>query len=335
MTDFDQLLAKLDKKTQERMRLGSELEIKKFETSSLGLNRALGGGFGHGRQSLIYGSKSAGKSSLLLESIGQAQKEGKSCAWIDAEGSYDQEWASRLGVDTSKLLVFKDKSIHDMISTGTDLMRAKVDVLVVDSISALIPSNYFEKNEELADGLDQTKQIGTQSKELGIAFNKFNYVNDNTALIFISQLRNKFTQYGASLKPQGGEAIQFFSSTVVKLFATAADREQIQEEVVFGDSVIQRPVGRKVTYTVEFNKIGPPSQIGEYDFYYRGDVGIDGIGEIVDLSESAGFIKKGGAWYKFDYDGEEKKIQGRAGVVKLLKADEGIREHFIRKIQNV
>lgn len=337
MTNVNDILAKLDKKTQSRLRRGSEIELTRFETASTGLNRALGGGFGHGRQSLVYGSKSAGKSSVLLESIGMGQKKGLSCAWIDAEGSYDKEWAERLGVNTDELIVSRDKSIHDMISTGSDLLVNGIDVLVVDSISALIPSTYFEKNDELGDGLDKTKQIGAHSKELGIAFNKFNYLNENTALIFISQQRNKFNSFGgASLKPQGGESIMFFSSTVVKLWASASDGEQKKKDFVLGDSIIQQPVGREVTYTVEFNKIGPPSSTGKYDFYYRGDhVGIDRYGEVADLSLDAGFVTKSGAWFKFEIDGQEFKLQGRDSFVNAIKENEAVREYLFDKVENV
>lgn len=315
---LDDVLAKLDAKTRKRVERAREISIAKIPLASVGLNLALDGGIGRGRQTLIYGNKSAGKSSILLQTIGQAQKEGLSCAWIDAEKSFDPAWAERLGVDTEQLLVSKVMNMDEFTEVGVDLMNADVDLLVVDSISALIPSTYFEKPSEMKEGLSGTKQIGSKSKELGIAVNKFNFANKNTALVLISQIRNQFNTYGASLKPDGGQAVMFYSSTVIKLWSSAAEREQKTQELPLGDKLVSTPVGRPVTFTVEYNKIGPPSRIGEYDFYYDGpQVGIDQVGEIVDVGAKYGKITKGGAWYYY----KDEKFQGRNRVVDWFKAN--------------
>lgn len=328
---IDDILAKLDKKTRSRVEAASEREIIKLETASIGLNAALLGGLGMGRQTLVWGSKSAGKSAMCLQSVGIAQKQGKMCAWIDSENSFDPLWAERLGVDTSQLLVSPAKDIDSWTAVICDLMNAGVDAIVADSISSLIPSTYFEKNDELKEGLEGTKQIGTMSKELGIAVNKFNYVNKKTALVLISQARNKFNTYGAQLQPMGGEAMKYYSSTVIKLWASASEREQITADVTRGDKIISTPVGRPVTYTVEFNKIGPPNQAGMYDFYYDGDhVGIDRIGEIVDLGEKSGVISKSGAWY---YYGDE-KFQGRLKLVNWLREQQDVTEEITKRIMS-
>lgn len=313
--DINDILSKLDKKTRDRVISAQEVSLERLPLASIGLTQALNGGLGYGRQTVVYGNKSAGKSSMLLQTVANAQKLGKTAAWLDAEESFDKEWAESLGVDTSQLIVSRVKTIPEFTAIGCDLMRAGVDIMVTDSISALLPSTYFEKEDELKEGLEGTKQIGTASKELGIAVNKFNYVNNNTANILVSQVRNQFNTYGASQKPMGGFATMFFSSTVIKLWSSASEREQIVNEETFGNKIRQTPVGRPITWTVEYNKIGPPNLVGNYDFYYKKNIGVDTIGEIADLAEQMGIVKKGGAWYAY----KEHKFQGRAKLVAFLK----------------
>lgn len=327
---LEDILGKLDKKTQARIAAASTVNVEKIPTASIGLNKKLGGGLGKGRQTLIWGNKSASKSSSMLQTVALNQKQGKSCAWIDAENSYDPEWAERLGVDNSELLLSPIKTIDDLASVGCDLLKAQLDLIVVDSITSLLPSTYFVKDkDDLQDGLDGTRQIGTASKELGITINKFNYSNTNTALVLISQARNQMNTYGASLKPTGGQAVMFFSSTVIKVWSSAAEREQKMLDVQRGDKIIKTPVGREVTYTVEYNKIGPPNQVGTYDFYYAGDqVGIDSVGELADIAEQAGIITKGGAWYQY----ADEKFQGRPRLVQWLKDNPVILEEIEYKI---
>lgn len=329
---IEDILSKLDKKTRMRVEAAANLEIQKLELASVGLNAALLGGVGVGRQTLVWGNKSAGKSSMCLQSVGAAQKLGKTCAWIDSENSFDPQWATRLGVDTSELIVSPSKDIDSWTAIICDLMKAGVDVIVADSISSLIPSTYFEKQDELKEGLEGTKQIGTVSKELGIAVNKFNYMNKKTSLILISQARNKFNTYGASLQAMGGEAMKYYSSTIIKLWSSASEREQIMADIARGDKIISTPVGRPVSFTVEFNKIGPPNKTGQYDFYYEGDyVGVDQIGEIADLAEKSGIINKGGAWYSY---GEE-KFQGRHKMVNWLRSNPAIAEEITQKVLSI
>lgn len=330
--NIEDVLAKLDKKTRTRVEAASNRNVEKMELASIGLNGALLGGVGMGRQTLVWGNKSAGKSSMCLQSIGIAQKQGKMCAWIDSEASFDPQWATRLGVDTSQLIVSPVKDIDSWTAIICDLMKAGVDAIVADSISSLIPSTYFEKTDELKDGLEGTKQIGTMSKELGIAVNKFNYVNKNTALVLISQARNKFNTYGAQLQPMGGEAMKFYSSTVIKLWSSASEREQITADITRGDKIISSTVGRPVNFTVEYNKIGPPNKMGSYDFYYDGDfVGVDKIGEIADMAERNGFITKASAWY---YYGDE-KFQGRPKMVSWLRNNPDVADELAKKVLNV
>lgn len=322
---IEDILAKLDAKTKKRIELAQQIKLEKIPLASIGLTKALNGGIGKGRQTLVFGNKSAGKTSMLLQTIAEAQKRGLTCAWIDAEKSFDTEWSARLGVDNSQLLVSNVMSIDDFTSMGCALLDSEIDVLVVDSISALLPSTYFEK-DEMKDGLEGTKQIGSKAKELSIAVNKFNFANRSTALILISQIRNQFNSYGASLKPDGGQAMMFYSSTVIKLWSSASEKEQKTMDLPIGDKLISTPIGRPVTFTVEYNKIGPPNRTGNYDFYYHGDfVGVDQVGEIADLAVKHGIIDQGGAWFTY----KENKLQGRDKLVKWLKSNPGEVEELV------
>jgi recombination protein RecA len=140
---FDEVYAKLSKRTKDRLKIASEISKEILPTASVKLNRDLGGGFGKGRQTVVWGNKSAGKTSMLLQTIAEAQKRGEVCAWVDAEGSYDPDWASRLGVDNSKLLISESKSIDGVTADIVDFLEAEVDLVILDSISAILPSTYF------------------------------------------------------------------------------------------------------------------------------------------------------------------------------------------------
>ncbi len=159
---LDDILAKLDPKTRARVQSAVDVNVDKQPTPSIGLNLALKGGLAYGRQILVWGNKSAGKSSFCLQMIALAQKEGKTCAWIDAEHSYDPSWAEQLGVDSNKLIYSPAKTVNDMVDVATKLMDAGVDMIVVDSISALLPAIYFEKDGNEMKDLQDTKQIGSK-----------------------------------------------------------------------------------------------------------------------------------------------------------------------------
>jgi len=179
-TTIDEILSRLDPKTRKRVQQATEVEIERQPTPSLSLNVGLKGGFAYGRQVLIWGNKSAGKSSFCLQMIAQAQKEGKTCAWIDSEQSYSPEWAAKLGVDSEKLIYSPAKTINDMVDVGIDLMNAGLDLIVVDSISALLPAIYFEKDGSELKELQDTKQIGAEAKDMTHAVKMLNYANKNT-----------------------------------------------------------------------------------------------------------------------------------------------------------
>ena len=328
----EEILAKLDPKTRQRVQTAEAVDAQKQQTPSIGLNLALKGGFGHGRQVLVWGNKSAGKSSFCLQMIALAQKEGKTCAWIDAENSYSQDWAEKLGVDSSQLIYSAAKTINDMVDVAVQLMDAGVDIVVVDSISALLPAIYFEKDGEELKNLQDTKQIGAEAKDMTHAVKMLNYANKNTLLVLISQQRNSFGSMHASHIPTGGMAVKFFSSTVIKLWASEAEANSIKSGVQVGDKIIEQRVGRPVNWIIDYNKLGPPNLSGQYDFYYQGKVlGIDYVGEILDTAEMIGAINRGGSWYTI----EEERFQGRNKTLEYLREHPEIVEKLKEKISNV
>ena len=333
MTTIDEALAQLDPKI--RKKLGPAVGIKtEFQsTPSPGLNAALGGGLPYGRQVLLWGSKSSAKSSLCLQTIGLAQKEGKLCAWVDAEMSYDEQWAKRLGVNTEELIYSEARSINDMVDVTVALLHAGVDMIVIDSISSLLPAVYFEKDSNELKQLDQTKQIGSESKDLKHAWMMINYANNQekpSLIVAISQARNNITPTYTQPMPTGGNATQFFSSTIIKLFSSSSDSQAIKKKIKSGDKLIEAKVGRKVRWEVMNSKTSAPGESGEYDFYYRGDsVGIDVVGDLVDTAELRGYVERTGAWYQLE-DGT--KLQGRDSFVDKVKEDDKLRAMLEKKL---
>jgi len=326
---LEDIMAKLDPKTRARVQSAQNVKVHKQLTPSIGLNVALKGGLGYGRQVLVWGNKSAGKSSFCLQMISLAQQEGKTCAWIDAEASYDQKWAEQLGVDSSSLIYSQAKTVNDMVDVGVKLMEAGVDVIVVDSISALLPGIYFEKDGNEMKDLQDTKQIGAEAKDMTHAVKMLNYANKNTLLVLISQQRNQFGSMHASHIPTGGMAVKFFSSTVIKLWSSEAEANAIKAGVAVGDKIIEQRVGRPVNWIIDYNKLGPPNLSGQYDFYYQGEsLGVDRIGETLDVAEMYGLIEKGGAWYTIN--GE--RFQGRAKAVAYLRENPEISGALIQEI---
>jgi recombination protein RecA len=326
-------MAQLDPKIRKRLTTGVGIKTEMQPTPSAGLNRALGGGFPYGRQVLLWGSKSSAKSSLCLQMVAMAQKEGKLCAWVDAEMSYDEDWAIKLGVDTSKLIYSEARSINDMVDVGVALLHAGVDIIVIDSISSLLPAVYFEKDSDELKALDQTKQIGAESKDLKHAWLMLNYANNRekpALIIAISQARNNITAMYTQSVPTGGLTTQFMSSTIVKLFSSSSDSKAIKGKIKVGDKLIEQKVGRRVLWEVQNSKTSAPGDSGEYDFYFRGDtIGVDGIGDLVDTAEMLGIVERSGAWYILP-DGS--KVQGRDVFVNKVKEDKDLEASIRSKL---
>lgn len=333
----EEVLAQLNPKLRKSVMSGDSVPATEYAaTPSVGLNRALNGGLPYGRQVLIWGSKSSAKSSLCLQTIALAQKEGKICAWIDAEMSYDKDWAEKLGVDTAKLIVSKARTINEMVDVGVQLMEAGVDLIVVDSITSLLPAIYFEKDTDELKQLENTKQIGAESRDFSNAWKMINYANNKvkpTLFILISQSRNNINAMYTSQQPTGGQATKFYSSTVIKLFSSESDNQALKGKIHVGDKLIEEKVGRKVRWELQFSKTSPAFQSGEYDFYFRGDdLGVDSIADLVDTAESLGIINRTGAWYQLD-DGT--KIQGRDTFVARVREDLDLQDMLRDKVSNV
>jgi len=331
---LEDVLAQLNPKLRKSILVGDEVPKTEYAiTPSFGLNRALNGGLPYGRQVLIWGSKSSAKSSLCLQTIALAQQEGKICAWIDAEMSYDKDWAEKLGVDTSKLIVSQARTINEMVDVGVNLIEAGVDIIVVDSITSLLPAIYFEKDSSELKQLENTKQIGAESRDFSNAWKMLNYANNKvkpTLLILISQSRNNINAMYTSQQPTGGQATKFYSSTVVKLFSSESDNQALKGKIYVGDKAIEEKIGRKIRWELQFSKTSPAFQSGEYDFYFRGNnLGIDGVADLVDTAELVGIVERTGAWYLLP-DGS--KVQGRDAFVNRVREDLDLQEMIKAKI---
>ena len=333
---IEDVLAQLDPRIRKRLGTGEGITFEYQPTPSFGLNRALGGGLPYGRQVLIWGSKSSAKSSMCLEMIAIAQKEGKVCAWIDSEMSYSENWARQLGVDPTKLIYSQARTISDMVDVGVSLINAGIDLIVIDSITSMLPAIYFEKDTDEMKALENTKQIGAESRDFSNAWKMLNYANNKvkpTLLVLISQSRNNISAMYTSQQPSGGQATKFYSSCVIKLFSSESDNQAIKGKIKIGDKLIEEKIGRKIRWELQFSKTSPGFQSGEYDFYFRGDkIGIDTIGDLVDTAESVGLLNRTGAWYQLD-DGT--KVQGRDGIINRIKEDLNLQQQLKNKLSNV
>jgi recombination protein RecA len=312
-----EVLAAVDKRSHDHLSIASDISIDRIETPSIGLTTALNGGWGTGRQVLVWGPKSAGKSTFCMAQIGIAQRQGKTCAYFDVEKTFDPVWAEAQGVDTEALIYSSTGTITALVNDATQLMKAGIDIIVVDSITALMPASYVDEDGELKD-FEKTGAIGGLSRGLSAALSQLNYANRNTLLILVSQTRmaQKGSMYWG-MAPTGGESVKFYSSQVVKLYSSEGGANIIEGEFLIGDKIIKKPIGRKVTYSVDWNKLGPQGAQGEYNLYFAGDhVGIDNYGEILGIGVQKGVVRKAGAWY---YYGEEKVGQGEIKAAAHLR----------------
>jgi recombination protein RecA len=333
MNTVEEVLAHLNPKLRKKIALGIDIPKTEFaNTPSIQLNAALNGGLPYGRQVLVWGNKSSGKSSFCLQVIADAQREGKVCAWIDAEATFDSDWARMLGVDIDNLIVSQARTVNDMVDVGTDLMKAGVDIVVVDSISALLPAIYFEKDSTELKQLENTKQIGAEARDMTNAVKMLNYANNqdhSTLLILISQARTNIGAMYSSQQPTGGQAVKFYSSTILKLFSSESDNQAIKGKIESGGRVIEEKIGRKVRWEVQFSKTSPAFQSGEYDFYFRGNlIGVDTYADLVDAAESLGIIERAGAWYTV----EGQRYQGRNAVVAAVREDLDLQDVLKTKV---
>lgn len=314
MTNFEDVLARLNPSTVEKIRLASEVKDERQPLPSIGITKAMNGGIKYGSQTTIWGPRSSGKSLLALGALGLAQQSGKVCAIIDAEKSFTPEWGEKFGINQNELIWSPVASIEQVANTTLDLMKSGVDFVLIDSVSSLLPASYFEEGELKA--LEKTGQIGQFSRDVGKMIGMFNYSNEKTAIVFISQVRTDLSGYHASLKPMGGKAMEHYNDASIKLWASLSEKEQIMGTHRSGDVLLQQPVGRTVSWFMDKARGPGMGSSGKYDIYFAGDdIGVDRIGEILDYGVLYGKVEKRGVWY-YIY-GEA--CQGKVKAVKYLK----------------
>jgi len=297
------------------MRLGSEgvIEIPSIPTGSIGLDIALGvGGFPRGRIIEIYGPESSGKTTLALSAVAQAQKAGGTAAFIDAEHALDINYASRLGVNVNDLLISQPDTGEQALEVTETLVRSgAVDIIVIDSVAALVPKAELEG--DMGDSLPglQARLMSQALRKLTAAISK-----GQTTVIFINQIRMKIgVMFGNPETTTGGNALKFYASV----------RLDIRKIENLKDA--QESIGSRVRVKVVKNKVAPPFKQAEFDIYFN--EGISREGELIDLGLERKIIERAGTWYS--YNGN-RIGQGRENVRQFLRANPEIAKEIEAKI---
>src|SRR5881394_552226 len=290
------------------MKLGKNdrsMDIETISSGSLSLDIALGiGGLPRGRVVEIFGPESSGKTTLALHTVAEAQKKGGICAFIDAEHALDPIYARKLGVNVDDLLISQPDAGEQALEIADTLVRSgAVDILVIDSVAALVPRAELEG--EMGDS-----QPGLQARLMSQALRKLtaSINRSNTMVIFINQIRMKIgVMYGSPETTTGGHALKFYASVRLDIRRIGAIKER--DEVV----------GNQTRVKVVKNKLAPPFKQVEFDIMYG--EGISKMGEIVDLGVKAGVVEKSGAWFSYD---SVRIGQGRENAKGFLKANPDI-----------
>jgi recombination protein RecA len=287
------------------MRLGKNeksVEIETVSTGSIGLDIALGvGGLPRGRVVEIYGPESSGKTTLALHTVAEAQKKGGVCGFIDAEHALDPIYAKKLGVNLEDLLISQPDTGEQALEICDTLVRSgAIDVLVIDSVAALVPRAEIEG--EMGD-----VQPGLQARLMSQALRKLtaSISRSNCMVIFINQIRMKIgVMYGSPETTTGGNALKFYASVRldIRRIGSIKDKEEV--------------VGNTTRVKVVKNKVAPPFKQVEFDIMYG--EGVSKMGELVDLGVKAGIVEKSGAWFSYD---SQRLGQGRENAKTFLKAN--------------
>ncbi|MBC8209234.1 MAG: recombinase RecA [Desulfobulbaceae bacterium] len=295
------------------MRLGSQerMQLPVISTSCLGLDIALGvGGLPKGRITEIYGPESSGKTTLALHVVAEAQKLGGTAAFIDAEHALDTEYASRLGVDIDNLLVSQPDFGEQALEIAEILIRSGgVDVIVIDSVAALVPRAEI-------DGNVGDSHVGLQARLMSQAMRKFTGVlnRSNTVLIFINQIRMKIgVMFGSPETTTGGNALKFYSSLRLDIRRIGAIKDA------------QEVIGNRTRVKVVKNKVAPPFKEREFDIIYG--EGISRNGDLLDLAVDQDIVDKSGSWYSYM---DERIGQGRENAKRFL----GEHPEMVTEIEN-
>lgn len=275
-------------------------EVDAIPTGSLALDDALGvGGVPRGRITEIFGPESSGKTTLATHIVAEAQKQGGTCAFIDAEHAFDPNYAEQLGVDTDELLISQPDTGEQALNITDTLVRSgALDVIAIDSVSALVPQ------AELEGDMGDT-HVGLQARLMSQALRKLaGTINrTTTALIFINQIRMKIgVMFGNPETTSGGRALKFYSSVRLDIRRIGAVKD--------GQDV----VGNRTRVKVKKNKVAPPFQEAEFDLIYG--EGISSLGEIIDLGTEYDILEKRGSWYSYD---DETIAQGRENTKEWLE----------------
>jgi len=299
------------------MKLGDNntMDVETISTGSLGLDIALGaGGLPLGRVVEIYGPESSGKTTLTLEVIAEAQRNGKVCAFVDAEHALDPIYAEKLGVNINDLLVSQPDTGEQALEICDMLTRSgAIDVIVVDSVAALTPKAEIEG--DMGDS-----HMGLQARMLSQAMRKLtgNLKKSNTMMIFINQIRMKIgVMFGSPETTTGGNALKFYASVRLDIRRIGAVKN--------GDEI----VGNETRVKVVKNKIAPPFKQAEFQILYG--EGINNLGELVDLGVKNEMVEKAGAWYSYKGD---KIGQGKANAAKYLKENPEIAQEIDTRLRN-
>ncbi len=285
------------------MKLGQHdnaIEIEAVSTGSIGLDIALGiGGLPRGRVVEIYGPESSGKTTLALHAVAEAQKTGGTCAFVDAERALDPVYAQKLGVNVEELLISQPDAGEQALEIADTLVRSgAIDVLVVDSVAALVPRAELEG--EMGD-----HHVGLQARLMSQALRKLtsSVAKSNCLIIFINQIRMKIgVMFGSPETTTGGNALKFYSSVRLDIRRIGAIKDK--------DDVI----GNHTRVKVVKNKVAPPFKIIEFDILYG--EGISKMGELIDLGVKADIVEKSGSWYSYD---SQRIGQGRENARVFLK----------------
>jgi recombination protein RecA len=287
------------------MRLGKNnksMDVETVSTGSLGLDIALGiGGLPRGRVIEIYGPESSGKTTLALHCLAEAQKKGGICAFVDAEHALDPVYSRKLGVNVDDLLISQPDAGEQALEIADTLVRSgAVDVLVIDSVAALVPRAELEG--EMGDN-----QPGLQARLMSQALRKLtaSINRSNTMVIFINQIRMKIgVMYGSPETTTGGHALKFYASVRLDIRRIGAikDRDEV--------------VGNQTRVKVVKNKLAPPFKQVEFDIMYG--EGVSKVGELIDLGVKAGVVEKSGAWFSYD---SQRIGQGRENAKLFLKGN--------------
>ena len=299
------------------MKLGQQdqaVDIEEVSTGSLGLDIALGiGGLPKGRIIEIYGPESSGKTTLALHVLAEAQKEGGTCAFIDAEHALDPSYAKKLGVSLDDLLISQPDAGEQALEIADTLVRSgAIDVLVVDSVAALVPRAELEG--EMGD-----THVGLQARLMSQALRKLtgSISRSQTMVIFINQIRMKIgVMFGSPETTTGGNALKFYSSVRLDIRRIGAIKDK--------DDI----VGNQTRVKVVKNKVAPPFKVVEFDIMYG--EGISKTGELLDLGVNAGIVEKSGSWFSY---GDQRIGQGRENAKTFLSENTDIALDIERQVR--